>query len=150
MTLAKPLAGGLPMGAVLLTQAVADTIQPGDHASTFAGGPLVASVARAVFEQIKQPQFLADVRARSDYLATKLNDLVARTPLLNGCRGQGLMWGLISTVPAAEVVVEAPNHGLIVLAAGEKIVRLLPPLTISRAEIDILVERLMATLEALG
>ena len=150
MTLAKPLAGGLPMGAVLLTQAVADTIQPGDHASTFAGGPLVASVARAVFEQIRQPQFLADVRARSDYLATKLNDLAARTPLINGCRGQGLMWGLISMIPAAAVVTEAPNHGLIVLAAGEKIVRLLPPLTISRAEIDILVERLMATLEALG
>ncbi len=150
MTLAKPLAGGLPMGAVLLTQAVADTIQVGDHASTFAGGPLVSTVARAVFNRINQPQFLADVRANGNYLAGRLEEIAVRSPLITGFRGRGLMWGLLSTLPAAEVVAEARNHGLIILVAGEKIIRLLPPLIISRAEIDLLIERLVATLNGVN
>jgi acetylornithine/succinyldiaminopimelate/putrescine aminotransferase len=150
MTLAKPLAGGLPMGAILLTQAVADTIQPGDHASTFAGGPLVCTVARAVFNRISQPQFLADLQTRSDYLIVRLNEIVAQSPLITGIRGKGFMWGLISTIPAADIVAQARHHGLIILVAGEKIVRLLPPLTISQAEIDILAGRLLQTLESMG
>ncbi|MBN1217667.1 MAG: aspartate aminotransferase family protein [Anaerolineae bacterium] len=150
MTLAKSLAGGLPMGAVLVTQAAAAVMQPGDHASTFAGGPLIASVARAVFNHINQPHFLADVQAKSIYLATRLNQLVAQTPLLTGVRGKGLMWGLISTIPAAEIVAEARHHGLVILVAGEKVVRLLPPLVITQQELDLLVERLQATLESVG
>lgn len=150
MTLAKPLAGGLPMGAVLLTQAVAGALEPGDHASTFAGGPLVATVARAVFKQLSQAQFLTELRANSDYLATRLQEVVTHSPLLTGFRGKGMMWGLLATVPAGEVVAEARRHGLIILVAGEKVVRLLPPLTISQEEIDMLIERLQAALEAMG
>jgi acetylornithine/N-succinyldiaminopimelate aminotransferase len=150
MTLAKPLAGGLPMGAVLLTQAVAETLEVGDHGSTFAAGPLVCSVARVVFNQINQPQFLAEVKAKGDYLDEKLGDIVAQSPLLAGRRGQGLMWGLLSEIPAAEIVAEARNHGLIILVAGEKVVRLLPPLTITQAELDMLAERLSETLVAVG
>ncbi len=150
MTLAKPLAGGLPMGAILLTQTVADALKPGDHASTFAAGPLVCTVAQAVFNHISQPQFLADIQTKSDYLAAKLNEVVAQTPLLTDVRGKGLMWGLISTIPATEIVTEARQHGLIILVAGEKVVRLLPPLTISQSEIDMLAERLLATLESVG
>jgi acetylornithine/succinyldiaminopimelate/putrescine aminotransferase len=150
MTLAKSLAGGLPMGAILLTQTVAEVMEVGDHASTFAGGPLIATVARAVFNHIKQPQFLAEVRAKGNYLSTKLNEIAARSSLINGVRGQGLMWGLISTIPAAEVVAEARNHNLIILIAGEKVVRLLPPLIITQDEIDMLAERLEATLESVG
>ncbi|HXW00330.1 MAG TPA: aspartate aminotransferase family protein [Anaerolineae bacterium] len=150
MTLAKPLAGGLPMGAVLLTQAVADTLEVGDHGSTFAAGPLVCMVARAVFSQINQPQFLAEVKAKGEHLAEKLREVVAESPLLTGMRGQGLMWGLLSAIPAAEIVAEAHNHGLIILVAGEKVIRLLPPLTITQAELDMLAERLRETLTAVG
>ncbi|MDL1902783.1 acetylornithine/succinylornithine family transaminase [Anaerolineae bacterium CFX9] len=150
MTLAKPLAGGLPMGAILLTRAVAETLEVGDHGSTFAAGPLVCAVARAVFNQINQPHFLAEVQAKGEYLEAKLREVVAQSLLLTGMRGKGLMWGLVSTIPAAEIVAEARNHGLIVLVAGEKVVRLLPPLTISREEIDLLAERLAATLIAVG
>ncbi len=150
MTLAKPLAGGLPMGAILLTQAVADSVEVGDHGSTFAAGPLVCSVARAVFGQINQPQFLAEVQAKGNYLETRLREVVAQSPLLTGMRGKGLMWGLLSEIPAAEIVAEARNHGLIILVAGEKVVRLLPPLIISREEIDLLAERLLATLRSVG
>jgi len=148
MTLAKPLAGGLPMGAILLTETVAGVIQHGDHASTFAGGPLISTVARAVFSRISDPEFLVAVKLRSSYLETELNKLVARTPLITGVRGKGMMWGLLSAIPAAEIVAEARNHGLIILVAGEKVVRLLPPLIINEQEIDLLVERLEATLES--
>lgn len=150
MTLAKPLAGGLPMGAILLTQAVADALEPGDHGSTFAAGPLVCTVARTLLSQINQPHFLAEVEAKGEHLEAKLREVVAQSALLTGMRGKGLMWGLVSTIPAAEIVAEARNHGLIILVAGEKVVRLLPPLTISREEIDLLIERLAATLVAVG
>jgi acetylornithine/N-succinyldiaminopimelate aminotransferase len=150
MTLAKSLAGGLPMGTVLLTQPVAEVMEVGDHASTFGGGPLIATVARAVFNHLKQPQFLAEIQAKGNYLAAKLNKITAQSSLINGVRGKGLIWGLISTIPAVEVVAEARNHGLIILVAGEKVVRLLPPLIITQDEIDILAERLQATLESVG
>ncbi len=136
------------MGAILLTQTVADTIQPGDHASTFGAGPLVSAVAEAVFRQISQAAFLANVRANGEYLAQKLQTIATQSPLIEGVRGKGLMWGLLSTIPAGEIVVEARNHGLIILVAGEKIVRLLPPLVINRSEIDILAEKLTETLQA--
>jgi predicted acetylornithine/succinylornithine family transaminase len=150
MTLAKPLAGGLPMGAILLTQAVADALEAGDHGSTFAAGPLVCAVARAVFNQINTPEFLGQVKANSQYLEKKLREEVGKSPLIQSVRGKGLMWGLISMPPAGDIVAEARKHGLIILVAGANVVRLLPPLTISQQEIDILTERLLKTLEAMG
>lgn len=150
MTLAKPLAGGLPIGAVLLTQAVADAMGPGDHASTFAAGPLVCSVARAVLGHISQPEFLAELENKGQYLQQRLRDVAAAAPLIEQVRGKGLMWGLVSSIPAAEIVAEARQHGLIILVAGDKVVRLLPPLATSPAEIDILAERLARTLAAVG
>jgi acetylornithine/succinyldiaminopimelate/putrescine aminotransferase len=150
MTIAKPRAGGLPMGAILLTQTVAETIVPGDHGSTFAGGPLIAAVAGAVLAQVNRPEFLAQVQANGLYLENRLRELAAASPLLAGVRGKGLMWGLISVPPALEIVAEARNHGLIILNAGPNVVRLLPPLIISRAEIDLLVDKLAETLAAMG
>jgi acetylornithine/N-succinyldiaminopimelate aminotransferase len=150
MTIAKPLGGGLPIGAILVNEAVAKVIQPGDHGSTFAGGPLVCAVARVVLNQINQPAFLNEVQAKGLYFGEKLNTVVAKSPLITGARGKGLMRGLVSTIPAGEIVVEAYKHGLITLVAGEKIIRLLPPLIITKEEIDVLVERLLETLEAVG
>jgi acetylornithine/N-succinyldiaminopimelate aminotransferase len=150
LTLAKPLAGGLPMGAVLLTQQVADAIVPGDHASTFAGGPLISTVARAVFQEISQPDFLSRVQAVGSYLESQLRQELAGSPLITEVRGKGLMWGLVSVPPALDVLDAARSLGLIVLMAGPNVVRLLPPLTISRAEVDELVHRLLKALDDLG
>jgi acetylornithine/succinyldiaminopimelate/putrescine aminotransferase len=150
MTLAKPVAGGLPMGAVLLTQDVAAALEPGDHGSTFAAGPLVCQVARAVLNQINTPEFLGQVKTNGQYLEKKLREEVASSPLIQSFRGKGLMWGLVSVPPAGDIVAEARKQGLIILIAGPNIVRLLPPLTMSQAEIDILVERLLKTLEVVG
>lgn len=150
MTLAKPLAGGLPIGAVLVTQKVANALEPGDHGSTFAGGPLVCTVARAVLNQVNTPDFLGQIKAKGAYLETKLREGVALSPLIESIRGKGLMWGLVSLPPAGDIVAEARKQGLIILVAGPNIVRLLPPLTISHEEIDLLVERLLTTLDNMG
>lgn len=136
LTLAKPLAGGLPMGAVLLSERVAESIQPGDHATTFGGGPLVATVAAAVVARIADPTFLGRVRVLGDYLHEQLRELAASCPSIVDVRGAGLMWGIVLDVPAAPVAAAALEAGLLVATAGERVVRLLPPLVIRESDID--------------
>ena len=147
MTLAKPLAGGLPMGAVLMTQLVADAIGPGDHGSTFAAGPLVSQVARVVLERVSAPDFLAAVREKGDHLAARLSALVETNPLAQEARGMGLMWGIECQVEATTVIEAGYRQGILVCGAGPNVVRLLPPLTITQAELDELVDRLTAAFE---
>jgi acetylornithine/N-succinyldiaminopimelate aminotransferase len=135
MTLAKPLAGGLPMGATLLTQRVAECIQPGDHATTFGGGPLVASVALEVVQRIADPPFLAAVRERGRILEHGLRELCALR-VVSDVRGVGMMWGIELESVAAPVVARALDAGLILTTAGERVIRLLPPLVITESEIN--------------
>ncbi|HNS03056.1 MAG TPA: aspartate aminotransferase family protein [Anaerolineae bacterium] len=144
LTAAKPLAGGLPMGAVLMTQAVADAIHPFDHASTFAGGPLVSAVAAALVQKVSQPAFLQATRANGDYLRQRLAEL--KSPHILAVRGAGLLIGLELDIPAAEVVSAGYRHGLLLVGAGPNVLRLAPPLIIDRPEIDQVVERLQAIL----
>ena len=94
MTLAKGLANGLPMGALLATEAVAGAFVPGTHASTFGAGPVVAAAAKTALDLLSAPEFLAEVRARGSWLREKLGDLQARFPVIKEVRGLGLMWGL--------------------------------------------------------
>jgi len=140
MTAAKPLAGGLPMGAVLMTQRVADVIHPGDHGSTFAGSPLVASVAEKVLASVADPAFLADVAAKGNYLEQRLKEIA--TSHITEVRGRGLMLGLELDVPANDVVEAGYEHGLLLVGAGPSTLRLVPPLVITHDEIDLLIERL--------
>lgn len=142
LTLAKPLAGGLPMGAILLTEAVASAIKPGDHATTFGGGPFVASVALAVVQRIAQPSFLAHVEALGTWLGRTVAQWVDGTTVLNA-RGIGLMWGIELSQPAAPVIARALDEGLLILSAGERVIRLLPPLVIS-------LDQLQAGMNTLG
>jgi acetylornithine/succinyldiaminopimelate/putrescine aminotransferase len=135
LTLAKPLAGGLPMGATLVVERVAAAIQPGDHATTFGGGPLVAAVALHVFGRLADPEFLAGVRESGAYLERQLDGLRALSSV-SEVRGSGLMWGMELNVAAGPLVSAALGAGLLVTAAGEKVLRLLPPLVIGPNEID--------------
>lgn len=146
MTVAKPIAGGLPMGGILVTQAVAEAMFPGDHGSTFAGGPFVSHVARAVFGKVSDPDFLAQVSETSAMLENGLRKLAESCELVTQVRGRGMMWGVVTTIPAAEVMKAARTHGLLVLVAGADVVRLLPPLTIKPEEIVLLLQKLQATL----
>ena len=137
LVLAKPLAGGLPMGAVLLTEEVASTIRPGDHGTTFGGGPLVASVALAVLETVAAPEFLRGVSARGHRLRELLESLAARHPeRIREVRGRGLMWGMELAGLAAPVVDRARAAGLLLVGAGPHVVRLLPPLTVTEVELE--------------
>jgi acetylornithine/succinyldiaminopimelate/putrescine aminotransferase len=134
LALAKPLAGGLPMGAVLLTERVASVMKPGDHATTFGGGPLVASVALEVWRRIAEPAFLAQVRALGQQVEETINGW--QSPAVVALRGRGLMWGIELNRPSAPVVSESLERGLLLVAAGERVVRLLPPLSISGDELQ--------------
>jgi acetylornithine/N-succinyldiaminopimelate aminotransferase len=135
MTLAKPLAGGLPMGAVLIREHVAQTIQPGDHATTFGGGPLVASAALAVCRKIGDDSFLAEVRRKGELLAERLGGLALRRGSVVAVRGTGMIWGVQLSIPAAPVVTAALEAGLLLVGAGPDVVRIVPPLTTSDAEL---------------
>ncbi len=136
MTLAKPIAGGLPMGCTLMTQAVADTIEPGDHGSTFAANPVAASAAIAVVSTISQPSFLEHVRWCGSYLETGLLQLQEKHDYIQQVRGRGLIWGVECRASVAPVVGAAAEEGLLVLNAGANVLRLLPPLIIEQEHID--------------
>ena len=136
VTLAKPLGGGLPMGAILVSDAIAATLAPGDHATTFGGGPFVATVALDVLRTISDPDFLAAVRAKGAWLGARLNRLAVGTPRVREARGRGLMWGLELNEVAAPVVAAARERHLLVLTAGPTVIRIVPPLTITREELE--------------
>ncbi|HLV34081.1 MAG TPA: aspartate aminotransferase family protein [Spirillospora sp.] len=144
MTLAKPLANGLPMGAVLCTEAVASAIKPGDHGSTFAGGLLVASVAKVVVERISQPEFLAHVTEVGAYLMERLAEI--NSPLIKEVRGRGLMAGIELTIPAVPLVKEGFRQGLLTVNAGDNVLRFVPPLIIEKKHIDAMIEKLTVIL----
>lgn len=135
LSLAKPLAGGLPMAAVLMTEAIADTIKPGDHGTTFGGGPFVASVANYVLERLTDPALLARVKENGEWMGEQLNDIAHRTGRIRAVRGMGYIWGIDVTGMASHVVNEAFNAGLLVCSAGDYTVRLLPPLVMTRDEL---------------
>lgn len=135
LTLAKPLAGGLPMGAVIASEAVGATLHPGDHATTFGGGPLVATVASAVVDAVTAPAFLESVRARGRRLRAGLESLVGRGGV-TGVRGRGLMQGLVLDGDVGPVVTRAREGGLLLVGAGPDVIRFVPPLVVSDTEID--------------
>jgi predicted acetylornithine/succinylornithine family transaminase len=135
VTLAKPIAGGLPMGAVLMTDAIARTLQYGDHGTTFGGGPFVASVALHVLDRLSDPALLAHVRETGAWLGHELGEIAHRTSRIRQVRGTGFIWGFDVMGTAAHVANEALAHGLLVLTAGEYTVRLLPPLVATKEEL---------------
>ena len=136
LTLAKPLAGGLPMGAVLVTGGIGASLKPGDHATTFGGGPLVARVALDVVRTVAAPDFLAAVRSKGDWVGERLGAFAARSPRVREVRGRGLMWGIELTEPAAPFVTAARERALLVVTAGPNVLRLIPPLVITLEELE--------------
>jgi len=136
LTIAKPMAGGLPMGAILLTQQIADAIIPGDHGTTFGGGPLVSHVANHVFDRLHAPKMLEHVKREGEWLGDQLLAMAARIPKVRATRGRGLMWGVDVTDPAKDVVARAQEMGLLLVGAGDHTLRLLPPLVMTRQELS--------------
>ena len=136
MTLAKGLANGLPMGALLATEAVAGAFVPGAHASTFGAGPVVAVAAKTALGLLSAPEFLAEVRARGGWLREKLSDFQRRFPVITQVRGLGLMWGLELAAEGAPLVAACRERGLLLNCTQGNVIRLLPPLVITPEELD--------------
>lgn len=147
MTLAKPLAGGFPIGAILVTQAVADHIKPGDHGSTFAGGPAITAVAQYVLDRISDPAFLQHVNETGEYLKERLTEI--NSPLIKEVRGRGLMVGVEMTIDVNPIVQAGYEQGLLLVNAGPDVIRLVPPLIATRDDVDTLIDRLTKILETL-
>lgn len=136
VTLAKPLAGGLPMGAVLLRGDIADSIEAGEHGTTFGGGPFVAAVAEYVLSRLNDESLLRSVRENGEWLGAQLRALGGQTEKVRAVRGTGYIWGMDVGEAAANIVKRGWDAGLLILTAGEHTLRLLPPLTAKREELE--------------
>jgi len=147
LTLAKPLAGGLPLGAILIKDTLAPAIKVGDHGSTFGGNPVAAAAALAVLDHLTAPGFLEDIQKRGAYLMRGLRRLARRYPkAVAEVRGLGLMVGVELRGEAGPVVKGLRERGVLATKAGDKVLRLLPPLVIRRKEIRAFLEALEAVL----
>ncbi len=135
LTIAKPLANGLPMGAILVTDTVARVMQPGDHGTTFGGGPLLAHVAHHVVQRLSDPKLLQHVRETGAWFGEQLKAIGERTGAVRQVRGTGLMWGMDVHEPAAAIIGRAFERGLLMVSAGEHTLRFLPPLVITKDEL---------------
>jgi acetylornithine/N-succinyldiaminopimelate aminotransferase len=133
LTAAKPLAGGLPIGAILMKQKVADAMHKGDHGSTFAGGLVVTHVAHHVINRINQPEFLASVQAKGKLLKELLEEL--NSPHVKEVRGRGLMVGVEMDMDVTPIVNKGYERGVLLVSAGPNVLRFVPPLIISEEEI---------------
>jgi len=140
MTLAKPLAGGLPIGAVMVTQRVANAIEAGDHGSTFAGGPVVTGTATEIVSRINQPEFLGHVEEVGDYLMERLQEI--NSPYIKEVRGRGLMVAMELSIEAAPIIQKGYEQGLLMVNAGPNVLRFIPPLIVEKAHVDQLTEKL--------
>jgi acetylornithine/N-succinyldiaminopimelate aminotransferase len=136
MTLAKALAGGLPMGALLATEEVAGAFIPGTHASTFGAGPVVAAAAKTALGLLSDEKLLAEVREKGDYVQQALLKLQSKFPFIKEVRGLGLIWGLELTQEGTPVVTSCLERGLLLNCTQGNILRLLPPLIVEKTEID--------------
>lgn len=143
MTLAKPLGGGIPIGATVMTNAVASTIKPGDHGTTFGGNCLATHVGQTVFKEISEPSFLKNVEETGEYMRKRLREeIAANSSIVKDVRGLGLMIGMELTpnVTPADLANIARQKGLLVITAGLNTLRILPPLIITKKEVDRAVE----------
>ena len=139
---AKGLGGGFPIAAIWVRGPYADVLGPGTHGTTFGGTPLACSVALAVLDTLERDGLLRNAREVGAYFIGKLRALAAECPTIREVRGLGLMIGVEVALQARPAVLKLAEHGLIGVAAGENVVRFLPPLNITRAEVDEAVEKI--------
>lgn len=136
VTLAKGLANGLPVGALLGKSSLAPAFGPGSHGSTFGGNKLAMAAALEILHIMKEAGFLEEVRSKSAILLEQLQLAFQDHPKISAVRGLGMMIGIETSASLSKIVEAARQKGLIILTAGENVIRLLPPLTISKEEIQ--------------
>lgn len=147
MTLAKPLAGGLPIGAILVTDEVAGAMQPGDHGSTFSGGAVVMRAGEMVVKRVLSAGFLEHVKEVGEYLLERLAEI--NSPHIVDVRGRGLMAAIELSVPPADIVTQGYEQGLLLVNSGPSAIRFIPPLIVEKHHVDELIEKLTTILEGI-
>lgn len=160
ITLAKPLAGGLPLAAALLPAKVNELIHLGEHGTTFGGGPVTTAVASRVWDLVSSPAFLEGVRRKGEHLGARLRELASSFPFLGRVLGRGLLQGLEvrtealpgasgAADPMGDLLAALRGEGLLALRAGVNVLRLAPPLVIKQKEIDEGIARMTRVFERL-
>lgn len=145
MTCAKALGCGVPVGAFVMTKKAAALV-PGDHGTTYGGNPFVCSAVSKVFDIYESQNILENVKQVGEYLTEKLDLLVEKYDCVEARRGKGLMQGIILTKPANDVVLKALENGLIIITAGTNVIRMVPPLIITKEHVDEMIEKLEKSL----
>ena len=146
VTVAKALGCGVPVGAFVASEKVADVIVAGDHGTTYGGNPMVCAAASKVFDLFESMNILENVKETSKYLWDKLEALKQSNGHIVDHRGLGLMQGIELDIPAKDVILKMLDAGLITYAAGTNVIRFIPPLIVSKENIDEMVEILSACL----
>lgn len=148
MTAAKALGCGVPVGAFFMTERAAEkSLAPGDHGSTYGGNPFAGAAVSKVFDLFEELHILENVRKVSGYLEKKLDETVCKYEFLTQRRGMGLMQGVVTAISSAEISAKALEAGLIVITAGPDVIRILPPLVITEADVDEMIGKLTSVLD---
>ena len=149
VTLAKGLAGGVPIGAFIATDKVASAFHAGDHGSTFGGNPLACAAANVVLDIVGQDSFLAHVKEMGDYMQSRLKAMQAKYPnLIKEVRGMGLILGMELTKPGRDIVNDCLGKGAIINCTAGNVLRFVPPLIVAKEHIDEVCDALEAVLPA--
>ena len=147
MTSAKALGCGVPVGAFLMTERVAEkSLAPGDHGTTYGGNPFVGAAVDKVLEMMERDHITEHVKKVAPYLEKKLDELVAKHDFLTERRGMGLMQGVVCEKPVGQIAAKALEAGLIVITAGSNVLRFVPPLIIEEKDVDEMISRLESIL----
>ena len=141
MTVAKAVGGGFPVGA-FLTNEKAAVLVPGDHGTTYGGNPLAAAAVDKVIDLFETGNILENVNEVSAYLEGRLDEITKKYDFIKEHRGKGLMQGIELEIPVGEVIVKAMDRGLIVISAGSNVLRMVPPLIITKENVDEMIEKL--------
>ena len=151
MTSAKALGCGVPVGAFLMTERIAEkSLKPGDHGTTYGGNPFVGAAVSTVLDIFEELNLPAHVKEISSYLEEKLDALVDKYDCLTQRRGVGLIQGVVTTKPVGEITSKALEEGLLIISAGSDVLRFVPPLVIEKEHVDEMIEKLDHTLAALS
>ncbi|MBU5468918.1 aspartate aminotransferase family protein [Falcatimonas sp. MSJ-15] len=149
VTVAKALGNGIPVGAFVAGDKVYNAMVPGDHGTTYGGNPLATRAADTVFDIFSEDKIVEHVKEVAPYLEKTLDEIASKYDCIKERRGMGLMQGLELTIPVNDVILKAQKNGLIVISASGNVLRFVPPLVITKEDIDLMAEKLCKSFDEL-
>lgn len=148
LTSAKALGCGVPVGAFAANEKTASAMVSGDHGTTYGGNPFVCAAVSKVFDLFESDKILENVSEITPYLENELDKLIEQYDLIETRRGKGLMQGIVFSVPVGDIVLEAQKQGLIIITAGKNVIRLVPPLVITKQHVDEMIVKFKSSIDS--